>query len=79
MKQPRRDNDMTASTVTKYQVVTKGSQRYLDGALVAQVMLRSDGWRVVPYTQDAPSRRGWPTPEAAIKRFKNVELVPCVG
>lgn len=33
------------------------------------------GWVFVSMTQDGNSRRAWPTPEAAIKRFKTARLV----
>lgn len=39
------------------------------------VSKKADGWRFVPNFQAAPSRKGWPTPEAALKgRVSNYRL-----
>jgi len=64
--------------VTTYQLVTEGNPRYRDGALVAFVKKGPGGWRAYPFTQDEPSRKGWPTPEQAVKRFKRTKLIACV-
>jgi hypothetical protein len=65
--------------VTMYQLVTEGNPRYQDGALVAYVKKGRDGWRAFPFTQDQPSRKAWPTPEQAAKRFKRTKLLPCIA
>lgn len=39
------------------------------------VSKKADGWRFYPNYQAAPSRKGWPTPEAALKgRVSNYRL-----
>lgn len=63
--------------VTAYQLVSAGNPNYRDGSLLAYVRKSPDGWRLIPFTQDQPSRKAWPTPEQAAKRFKRTALVPC--
>lgn len=50
-----------------FRVVTDGTGKRPAGLILGSVSLKSDGWRFIPAFQASPSRRGWPTPEAALR------------
>ncbi len=55
--------------------------RLADNAILGRLTYHRDGWRFLPAFQRAPSRRGWPTPDAALKTYRirlNGEArIPC--
>jgi hypothetical protein len=60
-----------------YRVITDGTGKWPAGLLLGSVRLHRDGWRFVPAFQRSPSRRGWPTPEAALQgRIDHYKLEP---
>jgi len=62
---------------TSYRVLTSASHARGPGLRLGSVSLKRDGWRFVPGFQASPSRKGWPTPDAALKgRVSAYELVP---
>jgi hypothetical protein len=54
-----------------FAVVTKNRQRFVIGAFAQQGI----GWRFIPYDQHMPSRRAWPTPEAALPRWAKTAAI----
>jgi len=59
-------------TPTCYAVVIEYSGQRMPCGIVRQNV---NGWRFIPHFQASPSRKGWPTPEAALKgRVKNYTL-----
>jgi len=50
-----------------YRVLTDGSGRFKAGLVLGHVVHRPSGWYFLPTFQSQPSRRGWETPEAALK------------
>lgn len=60
----------------KYKVfVTINGKRIQGGVILFQKTCRREGWCFIPWTQESPSRKLWPTPEDAVKkRWPNAEL-----
>jgi len=57
---------------TVYLVMIERRNAWLQAGTVYKAV---DGWRFIPAYQSSPSRRGWPTPDAALKgRLSNYKL-----
>ena len=62
-----------------YAVVTTAEHKRGPGLRLGSVAYKRGGWLFIPWFQSSPSRRGWPTPEAALAgRVSNYELVAIV-
>jgi hypothetical protein len=62
---------------TTYRVLTNGFGSFKDGLILGTVHQHRDGWRFHPMFQADPSRKGWSTPEDALKgRVKHYRLEP---
>ncbi len=60
-----------------YRVMTDGAGKFRAGLRLGVVTHTRDGWRFIPAFQRLPSRKGWPSPEAALKgRVTNYTLEP---
>lgn len=65
--------------VTSFLVLTADGGKHPAGLRLGSVSLKRTGWYFIPAYQSSPSRRGHPTPEAALKRCKHpYKLVPSV-
>jgi len=53
--------------VTSYKVVTDGTGKWAAGLMLGSLRKHADGWRFIPSFQRSPSRKGWPTAQAALK------------
>ena len=60
---------MSIPPIRRYKVLTDGTGRFAAGLTLGILYFTpdGDGWRFFPHFQAQPSRRGWPTPEAALK------------
>lgn len=58
----------SADEPTSYSVIAAGNRHCPPGLLLGNVHLREDGWRFYPIFEAMASARGWPTPQAALKR-----------
>jgi hypothetical protein len=64
---------------TSYRVITTAEHPRGPGLRLGGVSLKRDGWYFVPAFQRSPSRRGWPTADAALAgRVSHYELVASV-
>jgi hypothetical protein len=62
---------------TAYKVLTDGTGKWPAGLMLGSLRKHADGWRFIPNFQRAPSRKGWPTAEDAIKgRVECYKLEP---
>jgi len=60
---------------TSYRVLTDGTGKWRAGLILGFVRLTADGWRFIPNFQRSPSRKGWDTPQAALRgRVDNYRL-----
>ncbi len=61
-------------TITSYNVISITGD-WTNGMTLGTVRLERRGWRFFPHYQAQPSRKGWTTPEEALKgRLKNFRL-----
>jgi hypothetical protein len=67
------------AAATSYSVITSASHPRGPGLRLGGVSLKRDGWRFIPAFQRAPSRKGWPNPDAALKgRVSDYTLVAVI-
>lgn len=66
-----------SATPNRYRVLTDGTGKQPAGLILGYVRLHADGWRFVPHFQSSPSRKGWPTADAALTdRVMHYRLEP---
>ncbi len=59
-----------------YVIQTPDSPRHMLGTVIYLETVRGNGWQFLPYFQSKPSRKLWPTAQAALNgRVKNYELI----